>query len=170
MNAQEMSFYPKGENEEAVSPILIPYALKVVRGALNNPSCNQDVTEISSHTLDVFANNNFTEEWKPKIQAQLEEAYGDLNRSNNSNTRQNRQDFDVNTARIECATKYMGARGMDFVRDANGNHLLVPRNNGTGDLQSRINAELERQNNSVSEKQKPQLQIHTPKKSQVRKY
>ena len=64
----------------------------------------------------------------------------------------------------------MGARGMDFVRDANGNHLLVPRNNGTGDLQSRINAELERQNNSVSEKQKPQLQIHTPKKSQVRKY
>lgn len=157
MHAQEFSFYPKDKDKEAVNPVLVPYVAKVMKGALYNQNRDANVIEVSEHTLDNIAKSDLGKDDIKKVQEQikeLEKLLAELKKKVAQTNRENNENINSDTARVVYATKYMGARGMDFVADNNGQSMLLPRSENSSSLPVRINAELQRQSGLQSEKQK----------------
>lgn len=157
MHAQELSFYPKYKNKEVVNPVLVPYIAKVMNGALYNPNCDSNVIEASSHTIANISKNNLWKDDIKNVQEQikeLENLIDKLKKKIGQRDLNNYRNINLNTAQIGYATKYMGARGMDFVKDDEGHSILLPKTENNGDLPSRIKAELQRRSNLQSGTQK----------------
>ncbi len=175
MHAQEFSFYRKGKNEEVVNPALVPYVAKVMKGALYNPNRDANVIEASRHTLDSISKSDLRKDDIKKVQEQIKEVekllaevkkkVEQLDHGNNQNTnadttqvanapatRRDNQFFNADNAQVVYATKYMGARGMDFVADNNGKSMLLPRGENNDSLSNRIKLELQQRSSVQSEK------------------